>query len=698
MSMRLELRFSTIAFLAACAASGCAREITTTDAGVGTGGGSIDANPVIISVETPRPRTGTWSVNYWTWPQTYGNSVAGTESLIAALKPTWMRVGGYNNDANTPDPFDDAEMDRMIAYARAIGAEPILQVPLLQDTNGQHPTGDTAAAMVTYANITKGYRVQYFSIGNEPDLYAMQGDPINAMQPARPGYTPVDYCATARDFVTKMKAADPSIKIIGPDLAYQYQPSGSVNWLTPILTSCGDLFDVIAVHRYPFSAPQATLPAARADVAAFRNVMSQVRGLVDAAGFADKPLALTEMNIAYDATPAGTSPAAAPGTVPSALWLADVLGVALDIGLWTTAQWDISDPDQWGLGFLTLPPAHTPRPEYYAYQLYADHYGPTLADVTAAPSGIGAHATRNAAGNATDVIVVNWNSSPLALSFQVTGLATAPPPAIFELPALSMAAVEIPDVGAPAAWAYGDAQRQTGVGPQPLTPGVVTRRDGGSGGGETDAGLDVGIAGPDVAVRKCNKVVVSTPAITTLGRATGAVLTFGAGASQWGSFTYSGNGQPLPTASVSADGNGIDIAATFVAPVAPTNNYAGVGLYYSSASCIDATSYSGIAFDFSGDLGACSLRLGVSFSDVVAVVNDPVRGTCMAGASCYGPSAAVVPGPSRIQVPFAALAGGMPVDRIDPTTIINVAWELSAPLGSPGSCSATFTVSNAAFY
>jgi len=79
-----------------------------------------------------------------------------------------------------------------------------------------------------------------------------------------------------------MKAADPTIKIIGPDLAYQYQ--SFADWLSPILQSCGDLFDIVAIHRYPFSAPQATLPAAAADASAFRSVIGSVRGLMRAAG------------------------------------------------------------------------------------------------------------------------------------------------------------------------------------------------------------------------------------------------------------------------------------------------------------------------------------------------------------------------------------------------------------------------------
>ena len=120
-----------------------------------------------------------------------------------------MRVGGYNNDANTQDPFDDAAFDTAVAYARAIGAEPIIQVPLLADISGKPPTAATAAAMVTYGNVTKGYGLKYFSIGNEPDLYASQG------------LTPIRRCrrspATRRPtiarrpgpYVTAMKAVDP---------------------------------------------------------------------------------------------------------------------------------------------------------------------------------------------------------------------------------------------------------------------------------------------------------------------------------------------------------------------------------------------------------------------------------------------------------------------------------------------------------
>jgi hypothetical protein len=435
------------------------------DVGASTPGfdGSVGAVVIAASAASRTARTGTWSVNYWTWPPSFGDPVSGTDTLMAALGPTFMRIGGYNNDANTPDPFDDAQMDLAATYARAIGAEPILQVPLLEGPDGQPPTAATAAAMVTYANVTNSYGVKYFSIGNEPDLYPTQGSIANPSAPAIAGYTPAMYCASATSYVAAMKSVDPTIKIVGPDLSYQYQPPN--DWLTPILQGCGDLFDVVSIHRYPYSAAQVSLAGAASDAAAFRSVLASVRSLMQAAGQGDKPLALTEMNIVYDATVSVVP--GSPATVPAALWLADILGSSLNAGLWTAAVWDISDPDNYSLGLVSL--THIPRPEYYAFEMYQAHFGTTLLDVTAAPTGISAYASRNPADTATEVIAINWNSVTEELAFQVTGLDKAPGAATFPLPTLTLAAIEIPDDGEAAAWIYGSAQDDAGTGPQPWT-------------------------------------------------------------------------------------------------------------------------------------------------------------------------------------------------------------------------------------
>jgi hypothetical protein len=682
--------------------------------GGGGGGGAVTINPLVISVATRSPRTTTWSVNYWQWAPAYGDDVSGTESLMAPITPAIMRVGGYNNDANVPNPFGEAQLDQAVAYARAIGAEPLIQVPRIADTDGQPSTPATAAGMVTYANVTMGYGIKYFAVGNEPDLYDTQGAPGAMTQPAMPGYTPSDFCTAQRAYVTAMKAVDPTIQIVGPDLAYKYQAGAgaSLDWLTPILQTCGDLFDIVAIHRYPFEAMQAALPVAAHDPASFKNTIASVRGIMQSAGQGAKPLALTEMNVAYDATTCVLD--ASPGTVGSALWLADSLGAAMDVGLWTSAVWNIADSPDWAMGLIGVPPAHTPRPQYYAYQLYAAHFGPTLVQVSSAPAGVSAHASRNQADTATEIIVVNWNEAPEGLAVQVDGLAggAAPALATFVVPAVSISALEIPDTGAPQAWTYAEAQRAAAVGPAALAPGLsgtTTPPDGGAGGAGGGAGRIVGSGCPttDGGV-VCAQTTLPSPAITTLGTMNGTALNFGAGSNRWGSYTYAGPGQTSPTGTVTSSGNGVQITGGLVPPLSSSNNFIGIGLYYSSNTCIDGSTYTGLQFDFSGDLGGCAMQVGMSSSGDISSGNDSTRGGCNPNvSSCYGPSvdvttvalAATAAAPT-IRVPFASVTGGMPQSLLDSHTIVTVQWALSGTIGGAdgGACSASFTVSNVSFY
>jgi len=634
------------------------------------------------------------------WSPTYGDDVAGTETLVADLKPSFMRVGGYNNDANIPDPFDDAQLDTMVAYARAIGAEPILQVPVLGDTTGQQPTAATAAQMVTYANVTRGYGIKYFSVGNEPDIYDQQA---SAAAPSRPGYTAADYCTTTAAFVAAMKAVDPSIQIVGPDLSWKYQAGNGTNdWLTPILQTCGSLLDVVSIHRYPFEAAAATLPAAQADRTAFRQLIASVRGIMSATGQGGKPLALTEMNVAYDATSCVLG--ASPATVGGALWMADALGSAVDLGLWTSAVWDISDDESYALGLIGPMPGHVPRPAYYAYQLYADHFGPSLAGVSSAPSGVSAYATRNQANDATDVIYVNWNSADVGVQVQVTGLATAPASPTFRLPGQSMGAIEVPDSGDATAWTYGETERAAMAGIQPLAPGTAPAASLAAAG--TGAGHVVGSGCRSDGGFVCSSTPVSDVAITTAGKSGTDGPSFGSGSNAWDTYSYAAPGQTPPVGTVTSDGSGLRIQGGFVPPVSASANYAGFGLYYSSTMCLNASAYTGVQFELTGSLGGCLLGVSVGFSGDTSPQNDATHGGCQA-STCYGPAADVTsqaPGAAdagvAVKVPFSSMTGGMPIVGVDPTTIVDVQWQLSTRLGAAdaGGCSADFTVENVSFY
>jgi len=670
---------------------------------------SPDAGPaavpnVLISAATPRPRTTSWSINYWQWAPTYGDYVPGTETLVAAVTPSFIRVGGYNNDANTPDRFDEQQMDVLVAYANAIGAEPIMQVPVLLDAAGNPATAESAAAMVRYLNVTNSYGIKYFAIGNEPDLYSSQGLPADASQPAIPGYGPADYCATVQSFVAAMKAVDPAILIVGPDLSWKYQAgSASNDWLTPIMQACGDLFDIVSIHRYPFSATKATLSSAALDATKYRQTIASVRAILEATGYGQKPLALTEMNVAYDANTCVLD--ASTGTVGSALWLADSLGTSMQLGLWTSALWAIADVDSWSLGFIGGPPAHQPRPEYYAYLLYAQHFGPTLLDVTSYPSGVSVYASRNVSDTASEIIAVNWNSSPAPLTFQVTGFPSLPTSPTFNLPGISLAAIEIADSGASTAWVYGEAQRVAGLGPASLVPGAgpLAVPDAGAG----SAGRTVG-TGCQAGSFTCPQNTLPGPNITSNGAGTGPDhITFGTAPNTWGSYAYAAPGQASPTATVTPDGNGLSIVGGF-GPLTGGNSWDGFGLYYNSTSCIDVSSYTGVQFDFSGTLGGCSILLGLTYSRDLASADDPARGGCVGtSASCYNPAAdftaaalaATLDSPT-IRVPFTAMTGGMPISTFDPKYMVGLQWQLSTTLANPdgGSCLAQFTVENVKLY
>ena len=163
----------------------------------------------------------------------------------------------------------------------------------------------------------------------------------------------------------------------------------------------------------------------------------------------------------------------------------------------------------------------------------------------------------------------------------------------------------------------------------------------------------------------CPTFAVSNPIITSNGmnHTTAPLLTFGSADDAWGSYSYAATGQTAPTAMATSDGNGIQISGGFVAPVTSSNNYEGVGLYYNSASCLDATAYAGIAFDFSGTLGGCAIQLGASFSGDAASQGNPGRGTCAGtSSSCYGPAydvttqaLAATPASPTVKVPFNLL-------------------------------------------
>jgi hypothetical protein len=384
--------------------------------------------------------------NYWDWVDWSSNGVTGltgTEPLVAAIHLNVIRAGGDNNDTNSPQIFDTDQIDKFVTYCRTVGAEPILQVPLIaNNVDGGAASPQAAADMVTYANVTKGYGIKYWEIGNEPDLYSTMFDAGTAP------LTATDYCTAYQTYATAMKNANAAaadggtpIQFLGPELSYKYTPGD--DWLTPFLDACKDYVDIATIHRYPFSGEMTSISGALQGVQAFQATLNSVGAIVKAHARPNTPLGITETNISYDYAQdkyTAASSVAAPGTFYAAIWTADTMGVALNNNLWTLAFWNIGETSAASsvLGFIV---SDQGTPAYYAEQMVAANLSGNVLTPAPVPAGFSIYASYDGAKASTAIVVINKVMTPAALTLAVDTL----PVETVDFPPTSLTVVEVPD-------------------------------------------------------------------------------------------------------------------------------------------------------------------------------------------------------------------------------------------------------------
>ncbi|THH39972.1 T9SS type A sorting domain-containing protein [Neolewinella litorea] len=221
-------------------------------------------------------------LNLNTLTDAQGNRPADAEPLAAAINRTGVRYlrfpGGEKSDiyawaappyndpstsyllrqserdwpSNDPDFWDlsagkwannNYNFDQFMADCRATGAEPVVVVAFdgmyLPANNGgtsltREQALEMAVAWVRYANVTKGYNVKYWELGNETwngTTYAGR----------HPGFS--TYGRDAAEFARAMKAVDPSI-LIGINGA-------TFSDFDLALKECAAEVDFLDVHTYP---------------------------------------------------------------------------------------------------------------------------------------------------------------------------------------------------------------------------------------------------------------------------------------------------------------------------------------------------------------------------------------------------------------------------------------------------------------
>jgi hypothetical protein len=292
----------------------------------------------------------------------------------------YVRFGGGDSDIQD---LRTNIIDLFIYQTRQIGAEPAITVRLLGGTP------EKAAELVHYTNIEKDYKVKYWSIGNEPNLFVALMDVET--------YTTEDLVQQWRAIAEAMLEVDPTIQFVGPDITQynllntdvdnlQYFDRGSSvdaqgnDWIIEFLKANGDLLSYVSIHRYPWpglARSGATVEGLREQSRAWDGIVDNLREVVIATTGRNIPIAVTEFN---SNSANSTGGIASLDSFHNALWLGDVLGRLIRQKAEIIAYWDLQGGSNRGWGLIG---SYSVRPTAYTYMMYT-HFGTELVAANAA--------------------------------------------------------------------------------------------------------------------------------------------------------------------------------------------------------------------------------------------------------------------------------------------------------------------------
>lgn len=167
--------------------------------------------------------------NYlWDADGDWGNTLTPKVASTAQAPANWEWAVNQSDQSFNKD----MDFDEFISICNEIGAEPMVVVNILSYKYKNGPSyeqlKESAVEWVRYANVTKGYKVKRWALGNEVDHHS---DFISQEE----------YKALYTDFATAMKQVDPDIWV-GPGLLG--------NWHAAMLEHDPANIDFVCVHNY----------------------------------------------------------------------------------------------------------------------------------------------------------------------------------------------------------------------------------------------------------------------------------------------------------------------------------------------------------------------------------------------------------------------------------------------------------------
>jgi hypothetical protein len=412
---------------------------------------SAQTTPVAVTVNARAglarmPETGL-GTNHAIWDQHLGTGE--TSDLLAAAGVRVLRYPGgsygdiYHWQTHTaPGGYvaPDTDFDTFIAGAERAGAEAMVIA------NYGTGTPEEAAGWVRYANVTKGYGVRYWTVGNENYGNGHYGASWEADD--HPDKSATFYANLVVEFAGAMKAEDPSIKVGAvltmpanwPDAITAGSDPGS--WNQTVLSIAGPVIDYVDVHWYPGGATASESLAKTAHIEDALFLLRQQIGRY-AGPDADRiGISLTELNVGVGQN-----------TQPGALFLADAYSRLLAGGVFTVQWWNVrngigtvstvagqTDYGDFGLfssgtctpdGSVCEPPLNTPFAPYHALSmmnLFARPGDQFIQAGTDQPL-VAAHAVRRPDGDLA-VLLLNQdpdNAQPVSIRYAGYTPATGAP-------------------------------------------------------------------------------------------------------------------------------------------------------------------------------------------------------------------------------------------------------------------------------
>jgi cellulose binding protein with CBM2 domain/fibronectin type III domain protein len=359
------------------------------------------------------------------------DSQLGTDTVAGLLGGAGVRMlrypgGSYGDiyhwkDNTAPGGYvaPDTDFDTFMGGARRTGAQPIIIA------NYGTGTPQEAADWVRYANVTKGYGVRYWEIGNE--LYGNGHYGANWEADNHADKSPTAYANGVVAYADAMKAVDPSVKIGAVLTTPANWPDGIVGtgdtatWNQTVLSIAGPHVDFVILHWYPGGSTAAEALAKPEQVTDMiylaRDQITRYAG----ANSGRIGIAMTETN-----SPVGVD------TQPGALFAAEAFTSMLENGVFTVDWWDTHNgptalstvagyPDYGDSGLLSSgtcleggacePALNTPFAPYYGLKTLSTFARPGDQYVRAGADDplVGAHAVRRANG---DLAVLLVNEDP----------------------------------------------------------------------------------------------------------------------------------------------------------------------------------------------------------------------------------------------------------------------------------------------